>query len=64
MKYQSVDSAPFVSDEVILKWVRSLRQRRFFGKTVLCWENGKLVHVKMEETLTMHDLKEEIQKDS
>lgn len=54
----------YISDELLLKWIRRTREQRFFGKSILCWENGKIVHVKIEETLKMHDLEAEILKDS
>lgn len=54
----------YLSDELLIRWIRRMRQRRYYGKVVLCWENGRIMHVKMEETLTMRDLQEEISKAS
>lgn len=54
----------YISDELLLKWIRRMRAKRFFGKTILCWENGKIVHVKIEETLKMNDFEAEILKGS
>ncbi len=53
-----------ITDELLLKWIRRTRAKRFFGKTILCWENGKIVHVKIEETLKMHDFEAETLKNS
>ncbi|MBI4376697.1 MAG: hypothetical protein HY549_09640 [Elusimicrobia bacterium] len=53
-----------VSEELLIRWIGALRRRRYYGKVVLCWEDGRIMHVKMEETLTMQDLQEGISKAS
>ena len=55
---------PYVSDELLMRWIRSLRQRRYFGKTVLCWENGQISHIDESRSMKAQDVERETAKGS
>lgn len=52
-----------ISDELLLRWARSLRQRRFYGKTVLSWEDGQIFQISEDRTLKKQSLEKEIMRE-
>ncbi len=42
--------------QVLRRMLEDLSQRRFYGSVTLKFEAGKVVYVRKEETLKLHDL--------
>ena len=42
--------------EELVKYLKRLAGRRFFGRVVLSFQNGKVCEVKLEQTLKMYEI--------
>ncbi len=51
-----------IPEEILLEWVRLMRQRRFYGKVVLSWEDGRICRIQEERSMKLEELKRELSK--
>ena len=51
-----------ISEKLLVEWVRVMCQSRFYGKTTLCWEDGRVYRIQEEKSMKMEELKQELTK--
>lgn len=57
-----MSSGPTIPEGLLLDWVRLMCQRRFYGKTVLSWEDGRIYRIEEERSMKLEELKRELTK--
>lgn len=57
-----MSGGPAIPENLLLEWVRQMCQRRFYGKTVLSWEDGRIFRIEEERSMLLEELKRELAK--
>ncbi|MBI4248566.1 MAG: hypothetical protein HY611_03600 [Elusimicrobia bacterium] len=59
-----MSGGPYITEELLIRWIRMMRQRRYYGKTIISWENGQISHIDENRTMKQQDLERETAKGS
>lgn len=53
---------PGIPEHLLVDWIRQACRHRFYGKTVLSWEDGRIVRIEEERSMKLEELKRELAK--
>ncbi len=57
-----MSGGPTISEELLLEWLHLMCQRRFYGRMILSWEDGRIYRIEEERSMKLEELKRELSK--
>lgn len=57
-----MSGGPYFPEVLFLRWIQLLRKKRFYGKTIISWENGEVYRIEEEQSMKKEQLDELLKK--
>lgn len=57
-----MSGGPYISEQELVQWYRLLKKKRFFGSTMLKWEDGQICLIEEQRKMKGNELRDELLK--
>ena len=57
-----MSGGPYIPENLLLRWVQLLKKKRFYGKTIINWENGEVFMIEQEQSMRKEQIEEFLKK--